>query len=139
MKKSINPIRKRNVRRRASKKFITTSTLEKSPTYWEFAERVNGRTAMQGFVWGSVNQAITGNNILEQLVTQTNDGYNLIAEDVLNVVLVIGAITLGSAITTFAPNKDLEYTKILERFTTDAEIINGRLAMCGFVALVFFT
>lgn len=112
------------------------------PSYWEFAERVNGRAAMQGFVWGSVNEAFTGNNVMEQLV-KLNDvgGYDVVAEDVLNLTLVIAAVALGTAVTTFAPNEDLQRSseKLSVRFTPDAELLNGRVAMIGFVMLVLFT
>ena len=138
--KKMSNFRKRRIICKAEK--VANSKAMEVPSYWEFAERVNGRAAMQGFMWGSVNEAITGNNVLEQLITKSADNsYDIVSGDVLNAVLVLGGVVLGTAITTFAPNKELQDSsiKLAEPFTADAEMLNGRLAMIGFVILALFT
>ena len=117
---------------------VRANSTAASPTYLQFAEKVNGRAAQQGFIWGAVNEAYTGNNVMEQLVHRSADGtYEFISGDVLNAVLVIAAVTLGTAITTVVPNRELEEQAraLAPQFTDDAELLNGRLAMLGFVAL----
>lgn len=121
---------------------VTCAQRHGTPSYLEFAERVNGRAAMQGFVWGAVNEAVTGKDVMEQLVTRSATGeYAAVEGDVLNAILVVAAVALGTAITTFAPNEELEASSrdLSESFTPDAELLNGRLAMVGFVILAFFT
>ena len=116
--------------------------IQMPPSYLEFAERVNGRAAMQGFVWGSVNEAITDNNVYHQLISKNPDGtYAIMSGDVLNLIFVVAAVALGTAVTTFVPNQELEESsaRIAPQFTSDAELLNGRLAMIGFAMLLFFT
>ena len=106
--------------------------------FLEFAEKVNGRAAQQGFVWGAVNEAYTGNDVKEQLFSIGKDGsLDLVTGDILNVAIVIGAVTLGTAITTILPNEELEEKSrtLAPNFTDEAEVLNGRLAMLGFIAL----
>jgi hypothetical protein len=109
-----------------------------TPTYLEFAEKVNGRAAQQGFVWGAVNEAFTGHDVRDQIYHTFQNGMTVINyDDILNIVIVIAAVFLGSAITTFAPNEELEKKsrEIAPQFTDNAELLNGRLAMIGFVLL----
>ena len=75
-----------------------------------FAEKLNGRCAMQGTLW-SVGSAICGSN--HQF-------------DALYFVAVTGAVALGTAIT-YDEENDLSYSV----FTPEAELQNGRLAMLG--------
>ena len=109
-----------------------------TPSYVEFAEKVNGRAAQQGFVWGAVNEAYTGHDVKEQLFSVAKDGHvDLMTGDILNVAIVLAAVTLGTAITTIIPNEELEEKSrsLAPNFTDEAEVLNGRLAMLGFVAL----
>lgn len=140
--RSSRPMRRRNGPKGRKSLVVTCAQRHGTPSYLEFAERVNGRAAMQGFVWGAVNEAVTGNDVMEQLVTRSATGeYAAVQGDVLNAVLVVAAVALGTAITTFAPNEELEASSkaLSESFTPDAELLNGRLAMVGFVILAFFT
>ena len=107
-------------------------------TFFELAETVNGRAAMQGFIWGSLNEAMTGNNIREQLVSANPvGGYNIIPEDVLAAVSVIGLVVLGTSITALLPNEKLQKSsqRLAGPFTNDVEMLNGRVAMIGFLIL----
>ena len=133
-------------RRAANKTFTVRCTSSKSPvvadpvypSYLQFAEKVNGRAAQQGFVWGALNEAYTGNDVKDQLFHVAQNGsVDLVSGDFLNLALVVGAVTLGTAITTILPNKELEEKSrsYAPKFTDDAELLNGRLAMIGFVIL----
>jgi hypothetical protein len=127
---------KRSVRCASSK--APVDNVQEFPTYLQFAEKLNGRAAQQGFIWGAVNEAYTGNDVKDQLFSVAQNGsVDLVSDDILNLVLVVGAISLGTAITTIIPNKTLEYKSrsLAPQFTEDAELLNGRLAMLGFVAL----
>lgn len=107
---------------------------EKNPSYFEFAEKVNGRAAQQGFIWGALNEAYTGNDVKDQLFHITQSGnIDMVYDDVLNAIIVIGLITFGTTITTLFPSDTLENKS--QFFTNKAELINGRFAMLGFVAL----
>ena len=101
--------------------------------YIKFAEIVNGRCAMQGFIWGSVKEAMTHNTIMEQLVTKTSDGnFDINAMGALEFSVIVFLVTLGTVFTSVV--KDASgYSS--ETFTTDAEMTNSRLAMVGFFIL----
>lgn len=88
-------------------------TAIKKPNYLRFAEKLNGRCAMQGVLW-SAAEAITGNHQF----------------DALYLVGVTGAVALGTAIT-YDPDEELSYSV----FTPEAELLNGRGAMIGMAAL----
>ena len=90
-----------------------TPKAPKRGTYLKFAEKLNGRCAMQGVLW-SAAEAITGNHQF----------------DALYLVGVTGAVALGTAIT-FDDENDLSYSI----FTPEAELNNGRLAMLGMAGL----
>ena len=98
--------------------------------FLRFAEKVNGRCAMQGVVWGGVNYAQTHASILQQMSDP---------KDALPVVAVAGAVTLGTAIT--AGILDLEVKEQPEDtiWTDDAEVLNSRLAMVSFPLLAIAT
>ena len=120
----------------SSKRVIRTraaATETNEVTYLEFAERINGRCAMQGFIWGTVREAFTHKGVTEQLFIHGT----LDTESVLYLSGVIGLVTLGTAITDVFPT-DTMNTKV-PPFTQDAEIINGRSAMIGFVILAIVT
>ena len=78
-------------------------------SYLRFAEKLNGRCAMQGTLWASA-EALTGNHQF----------------DALYFTAVTGAVALGTVIT-----HDDESTLKYSVFTPDAEKDNGRLAMLG--------
>ncbi len=78
-------------------------------SYLRFAEKLNGRCAMQGTLWAA-GEAMTGNHQF----------------DALYFSLVTGAVALGTAIT-YDEESDLSYSV----FTPEAELDNGRLAMLG--------
>jgi len=87
-----------------------------------FAEIVNGRAAMQGVLWGSLDWMMSGENIIQQ------------AEDPMYVAAATGVVTalaVGSLVTLKDFGKE-EYWS----FTPEAELKNGRLAMLGFTTLL---
>jgi hypothetical protein len=109
--------------------------------YFQFAEKVNARSAMQGFVWGTMGTAITGKSINEQVIVGNSDiGYNVDPHAILGFVLVVGMVTLGTALTSIiSPNNkyiDESAKYNLKGFTPKAEVTNGRLAMIGFTILL---
>tara|TARA_Y100000389_G_scaffold107845_1_gene104888 strand:+ start:2978 stop:3319 length:342 start_codon:yes stop_codon:yes gene_type:complete len=83
-------------------------------SYLRFAEKLNGRCAMQGTLWavGSVARDWNGTG---------NHQF-----DALYFSLVTGAVAVGTAIT-YDEESDLSYSV----FTPEAELDNGRLAMIG--------
>ena len=101
--------------------------------YLKFAETVNGRCAMQGFIWGSVKEAMTHETIMQQLLTQTANGHIAINSTcVLEFVGIVALVTLGTVFTSVVKDASA-YSS--ETFTNDAEMINARTAMIGFVIL----
>mgnify|MGYP001286798515 CR=1 FL=1 len=111
--------------------------------YAKFAEKLNGRCAMQGVVWGTIRGAMTHKGIIEQVVTQnTFGGYDISPDSILCATSVIALVTLGTSASSFIENKDLiesSTSKAPKNFTEDTELLNGRLAMLGFVLLVMIT
>ena len=87
-----------------------------------FAEVVNGRAAMQGVLWGSLDWAMSGENIIQQL---EDPMYALAATGVVTTLAVASLITVKDF-------DDEEYWS----FTPEAELKNGRLAMLGFTTLL---
>ena len=94
---------KRNVKVHAMNKEQSV----KVPKYLEFAETINGRCAMQGFIWGSVREGLTGNTILEQVMTKTGEGQlDINPEGILSFAAIVALVSLGTAITEFNPKDD---------------------------------
>ena len=87
-----------------------------------FAEVVNGRAAMQGVLWGSLNWMMTGENVIQQI------------EDPMYAVAATGVVTTLALASLFTA-EDFSTEKI-GAFTPEAELKNGRLAMLGFTALL---
>ena len=94
---------------------------EEVPEY-RFAEVLNGRAAMQGFLWGSMNWMMTGDNIIQQVEDPV---YAMAATSVV--------ITLALASVFTAEDFTIEKIGV---FTPEAELKNGRLAMLGFTTLL---
>jgi hypothetical protein len=94
---------------------------EEVPEY-RFAEVLNGRAAMQGFLWGSMNWVMTGDNIIQQVEDPV---YAMAAASVV--------ITLALASVFTAEDFTIEKIGV---FTPEAELKNGRLAMLGFTTLL---
>lgn len=108
------------------------------PSYLQFAETINGRCAMQGFMWGSIREISTNKGVFDQLIDQRPyGGFDIVPDSVLYAISVIALVTLGTAITTLNPNelteKSMKYKP--EAFNENAELINGRAAMVGFLIL----
>ena len=102
--------------------------------YVKFVETVNGRCAMQGFIWGSVKEALTHESIMQQVFVKTPDGMDINATGVLEFSVVVALVTLGTVFTSvLKPDEASEYTS--ETFTNNAEMANARLAMIGFFIL----
>ena len=83
-------------------------------SYLRFAEKLNGRCAMQGTLW-SVGSVVSDWN-----------GTGNHQFDALCFAAVTGAVAMGTAIT-FDTDKEASYSV----FTPKAELDNGRLAMLG--------
>ena len=97
---------------------------EEKPTptpEYRFAEILNGRAAMQGFLWGSMNWAMTGDNIIQQV------------EDPVYAMAATGVVITLALASVFTA-EDFTIEKI-GAFTPEAELKNGRLAMLGFTTL----
>ena len=94
---------------------------EPVPEY-RFAEVLNGRAAMQGFLWGSMNWVMTGENIIQQV------------EDPVYAVAASGVVVTLALASVFTA-EDFTIDKI-GAFTPEAELKNGRLAMLGFTTLL---
>ena len=86
-----------------------------------FAEVLNGRAAMQGVLWGSLNWMMTGENVIQQI------------EDPLYAIAATGVVTTLALASLFTAENFS--TEKIGAFTPDAELKNGRLAMLGFIAL----
>ena len=126
-----------NTKRIVNVRAVNKERSVEAPKYLEFAETINGRCAMQGFIWGSVREALTGQTIFEQLVTKTSDGHiNIMPAGVLDFTVIVALVSLGTAITSFNQKNDEGSSNFEPAFTEDAEIINGRLAMVGFALLL---
>ena len=94
---------------------------EPVPEY-RFAEVLNGRAAMQGFLWGSMNWVMTGDNIIQQV------------EDPVYAMAATGVVITLALASVFTA-EDFTIDKI-GAFTPEAELKNGRLAMLGFTTLL---
>ena len=86
-----------------------------------FAEVLNGRAAMQGVLWGSLNWMMTGENVIQQI------------EDPMYAIAASGVVTT-LAWASMITSENFSTEKI-GAFTPEAELKNGRLAMLGFIAL----
>ena len=86
-----------------------------------FAVVLNGRAAMQGVLWGSLNWVMTGENVIQQI------------EDPMYAVAATGVVTTLALASLFTAENFS--TEKIGAFTPDAELKNGRLAMLGFIAL----
>ena len=111
--------------------------------FLDFSEKINGRCAMQGFIWGIKNGIETNKNVLEQVIIKNNevnyyDGVNI--EHILEAVIIIGLITFGTTVSTLNYDTSIVSTAVKyapKKFTKMNEKINGRLAMIGFIILCF--
>ena len=112
------------------KRFQTKASTERPPRVApkipnkkaRFAEVVNGRAAMQGVLWGSLDWMMSGENIIQQF---EDPMYAVAATGVVSTLAVASLITAKDF-------DDEEYWS----FTPEAELKNGRLAMLGFTALL---
>jgi len=91
--------------------------------YTKLAEKINGRCAMQGFIWG---------------VTKNVNVCDITKYDMLSASICILLVTYGSFVS-FKNKEDLVVKVAMDlskkRFTESAEIINGRLAMIALIII----
>ena len=116
---------KLNTKRRTVNSFKIRASSEPSSAPYDpktrFAEVLNGRAAMQGVLWGSLNWMMTGKNVIQQI------------EDPVYAVAATGVVTTLALASLFTAENFT--TEKIGAFTPDAELKNGRLAMLGFMAL----
>ena len=120
---------KLNIRRRTRSSYKVRSSVEPPvETSIEpfnpktrFAEVLNGRAAMQGVLWGSLNWMMTGENVIQQI------------EDPAYAIAATGVVTTLALASLFTAENFS--TEKIGAFTPEAELKNGRLAMLGFIAL----
>jgi len=92
-------------------------------TFPRFAEKLNSRLAMQGTMWASKGFIQSHHGVL----TQLKDPHNaLVAAG------VIGAVTLGTAITSGVLDREPPKQGPETIWTDEAEDLNGRVAMVSF-------
>ena len=96
----------------------------KKNSYIRYAEKVNGRAAMQGMLWGAVNFAHSHTGIVDQLKMPMND---------LAMVGVVGAVAVGTA---FTHDVDDVPTKFSGVFSDEVETLNAQVAMASFPLVV---
>lgn len=101
---------------------VVPVNITKRNKYFRIAEVINGRAAMQGVLWGTLDWGMTGENIIQQCEDPV---YAMAAGGVVATVAAASAITLDRV-------GDEKYWS----FTPDAELTNGRIAMLAFVILV---
>lgn len=93
--------------------------------YIRTAELINGRSAMLGFTAGAGKLLLTGEPVLRQIQDPSQD---------LGAVLTIAAVAAGTFITL---QDRLEMEEAPEPWTPENELLNGRVAMLGMLALAF--
>lgn len=97
-------------------------------------EVLNSRTAMLGFIAAFVNELVTQESVVQQITTR-GGAFNIMA---------LGLTVATVFVSSFAPRVnglkenglDVPSKPSWGVFTQDAELINGRWAMLGFIALV---
>ena len=108
---------------------VMTSTPPGSPVnrtnYLRAAEIINGRSAMLGFTAGAGKMIVSGQPVLQQIYDPSQN---------LGAVLTVAAIAAGTAVSIA---ERLEMTDAPEPWTPDNELLNGRVAMLGLLALTF--
>ena len=95
---------------------VVTPVVKKTPNRMvRVAERLNGRLAMQGITWGTLNQFMLHEGGVQ---SQLHDPHNL-----MTVAAVTALVTAG---TSFTQN---DYETKYFAWTPEAELLNGRIAM----------
>ena len=101
----------------------STASLTPRQKYIRTAELINSRSAMMGFTAGAGKLIVDGQPVLSQIHDPAMD---------LGAVLTVAAVTAG----TFVSLADrLEMTDAPEPWTPENELLNGRVAMLGVLAL----
>jgi hypothetical protein len=89
----------------------------------DVAEKLNGRLAMQGLTWGTINQFMLNEGGVQD---QVQDPHNL-----MTAAAVTALVALGTSVT---QNEEESYFA----WTPEAELLNGRVAMCAFAVISLF-
>lgn len=89
------------------------------------AEKLNGRLAMQGVTWGTINQFMLHEGGIQQ---QIQDPHNL-----MTAAAVTTLVALGTSVT----QNDEDHESYFA-WTPEAELLNGRAAMMAIVIAAAF-
>lgn len=104
---------------------VTVKNTPKSGRVLQVAEKLNGRLAMQGVAWGSINQFVLHEGGIQN---QIHDPHNLMTAAAVTTLVMVG---------TSVTQNDVEH-KGYFAWTPDAETLNGRAAMCAITIATLF-
>ncbi len=108
---------------KTNKKVLRKPSITSKKAILDVAEKLNGRLAMQGLTWGTINQFMLNEGGVQD---QVQDPHNL-----MTAAAVTALVALGTSVT---QNEEESYFA----WTPEAELLNGRVAMCAFAVIALF-